>query len=134
MQLTQGLIDKTAITLAIICAIHCLLFPTFLIFFSNFTLIEYNDKLIHLWMLLIVLPISILGLTSGLINHKKPQFFFIGMFGIIILALAILINGEYSEKLLTLLGSTFVAIAHFKNYQLCRNLDCHCHNIFRIKK
>jgi len=26
-----------------------------------------------------------------------------------------------------LLGSVLIAYAHFKNYQICKNLDCACH-------
>ena len=57
---------------------------------------------------------------------------FIGIFGLLILFLAILMGenilGEYGEKGLTLLGSIIVAFSHFKNLKICKELDCDCHS------
>jgi len=36
--------------------------------------------------------------------------------------------GDFNEKVLTLMGSTIIAFSHFKNYQVCRKLDCVCHD------
>ena len=33
------------------------------------------------------------------------------------------------EKSLTLLGSLFVIYAHYKNHQICKELNCDCHNL-----
>tara|TARA_B110000003_G_scaffold160658_2_gene160735 strand:+ start:6082 stop:6504 length:423 start_codon:yes stop_codon:yes gene_type:complete len=135
MQLTQEAVDKIAISLSIICAVHCLFFPAILILISTFMSVELNNELIHLWILLIIIPFSIIGLTNGLRNHKNREFFLMGICGIVILGLAILIGAEtlteYGEKTLTLIGSIFIATAHFKNYQLCKHLNCHCHDIFQ---
>ena len=35
--------------------------------------------------------------------------------------------GELGEKLVTLIGSTIVVFAHFKNYQTCIEIECSCH-------
>ena len=138
MQLTQGTVDKIAMSTSIICAIHCLLFPTILILPSTFSSLQYNNELIHFWLLLVIVPFSIIGLITGLKNHKKNRVFFLGICGIVILSGAVLINeeiiGEHGESLFTLLGSIFVVTAHFKNYQLCRSLNCHCHDIFPGKR
>ena len=37
------------------------------------------------------------------------------------------IFGEIGEKSLTVLGSLFVIYAHYKNHQICKELDCDCH-------
>jgi hypothetical protein len=31
------------------------------------------------------------------------------------------------ETLLTIIGSMIVISAHYKNYQICQQLDCDCH-------
>ena len=134
MKLTQEATDKIAISLSMICAIHCLFLPTFLVLISSFYSIQLNNELIHLWILLIVIPFSLLGLTSGLRNHKKYSFFYLGVLGIVILVLALLLSGvilgEFDEKLFTLIGSMMLATAHYKNYRICRDLNCSCHSVF----
>jgi len=35
--------------------------------------------------------------------------------------------GENGERAVTLLGAGFIALAHIRNYKLCRNLDCNHH-------
>lgn len=134
MKLTQEATDKIAISLSMICAIHCLFLPTFLVLISSFYSIQLNNELIHLWILLIVIPFSFLGLTSGLRNHKKYSFFYLGVIAIVILILALLLSGvilgEFEEKLFTLIGSMMLATAHYKNYQICRKLNCSCHSVF----
>ena len=48
-----------------------------------------------------------------------------------LLAVAVILGesvlGEFGEKGFTLLGSVFVAFAHFRNHQICKQLDCDCH-------
>ncbi|MEC8578972.1 MAG: hypothetical protein VXY41_06150, partial [Pseudomonadota bacterium] len=35
--------------------------------------------------------------------------------------------GENGERAATLLGAGFIALAHVRNYRLCRNLNCNHH-------
>ena len=85
----------------------------------------------HKMTLLLAVPISIFALIMGYKNHKTISFLPIGILGLLILILAVLLGervlGEYGEKGLTLLGSIFVTYSHFKNHQVCINLDCSCH-------
>ena len=120
---TQKISDKFAISLSTICAIHCFFVPAFLVLFSNFESIQYDNELIHFLFLLMTVPISFFALTLGLKNHKKPSFFILGIAGLIILILALVLGegilGKLGEKLVTLIGSIIVVFAHFKNYQTC---------------
>ena len=76
-------------------------------------------------------PISIFALTLGYKNHKKISVLIFGILGLIILSLAIFLEnivGQSGEKALTLLGSIMLALSHFKNHQICKELDCSkCH-------
>ena len=120
---TQKISDKFAISLSVICAIHCFFVPVFLVLFSSFESIQYDNELIHFLFLLMTVPISFFALTLGLKNHKKSSFFILGIAGLIILILALVLGegilGELGEKLVTLIGSIIVVFAHFKNYQTC---------------
>ena len=128
---TQKISDKFAISLSVICAIHCFFVPVFLVLFSSFEYIQYDNELIHFLFLLMTVPISFFALTLGLKNHKKSSFFILGITGLIILILALVLGervlGELGEKLVTLIGSTIVVFAHFKNYQTCIEIECSCH-------
>ena len=132
MRATQKISDKFAISLSTICAIHCFFAPSFLILFSSFESIQYDNELIHSLFLLMAVPISSFALISGLINHKKFSFFLIGIVGLVVLISALILGegilGELGEKLVTLIGSIIVVFAHFKNYQTCVRIECSCHD------
>ena len=129
---TQKISDKFAISLSTICVIHCFFVPAFLVLFSSFESIQYNNELIHFLFLLMAVPISFFALILGLKNHKKSSYFLMGIAGLTILILALILGegilGELGEKLVTLIGSIIVVFAHFKNYQTCIQIECSCHD------
>ena len=76
---------------------------------------------------------NIFALYAGYKNHKSSSFIPYGILGLIILITALFLGeevlGELGEQLLTLLGASIVAFAHYKNYRLCRALECDsCHD------
>ena len=132
MRLTQEYSDKTAISLSALCLVHCLLVPSFLVFLSGYVSLSYNNELIHYAILFIAIPVSIYALITGVRNHKSFSFLYLGLIGIISLILAVTLAaqiwGEVGEKVLTTVGALIVAISHFKNYRLCREVECDdCH-------
>ena len=132
MRLTQEYSDKTAISLSALCLVHCLLVPSFLVFLSGYVSLSYNNELIHYAILLIAIPVSFYALIAGVRNHKSYSFLYLGLTGIISLILAVTLGaqmwGEVGEKVLTTVGALLVAISHFKNYRLCREVECNdCH-------
>ena len=128
---TRYLSDKLAITLSTACAIHCLMVPSFLIVTSGFFTISIHNELIHYLLISLAVPISLFGLNSGLKKHNKPSFFYIGIAGLAILVSAIFIGesmfGRFGEQILSVVGSTIVVYAHFRNYRTCKEIDCSCH-------
>tara|TARA_B100000003_G_C10863178_1_gene343886 strand:+ start:664 stop:1068 length:405 start_codon:yes stop_codon:yes gene_type:complete len=129
---TQLFTDKLAISLSAICVLHCLFMPSFLILSSWFAAFSIDNEFIHYAILTVAIPVSAFALIKGFKNHKKLSYFVYGFFGLFLLAFAVLaagITGEIGEKSLTLLGSLFVIYAHYKNHQICKELNCDCHNI-----
>ena len=124
--------DKFAAGLSIACALHCLLVPSFLIITSGALALSIDNELIHWTILFLALPISVYALITGVSNHNDYGVFLAGLAG-----LGILIASALSESLLvetaviifTLMGSTLVVYAHTKNFQLCKELDCDCHDV-----
>ncbi len=127
----QDVADKSAIGLSILCALHCLLFPVAIIFYPNYSSILPNDEVVHFSILFIIIPVSIFALLRGSQIHKNSTIFVIGLLGILTLVLALILGhnmlGEFGEKIITLIGSIIVGFAHFRNFSICRSIDCSCH-------
>jgi len=122
--------DKLAISLSTICVLHCLFMPSFLILSSWFIALSINNEIVHYSILFAAVPVSLYALIKGYSNHDKLSYFLFGIFGLSVLVFAVLtanIFGEIGEKSLTVLGSLFVICAHYKNHQICKELDCDCH-------
>jgi len=131
MSKTQLNTDKMAIGLSMACVIHCFLAPSLVIFAYGVSSFSIESELIHYAILMTAAPISIFALTIGHKNHKNIPVLISGILGLVILTLALLLEnivGEFGEKGLTLLGSIILASSHFKNHQICKELDCSkCH-------
>ena len=128
---TQLRTDKWAMTLSFVCALHCLLVPSFFILTSGFFAISLDNEFIHYSILLFAVPISCYALISGYKNHNTLKFLISGFGGLFMLVFAVMFSGilygEFGEKSITLLGSILVIYSHYKNYQTCKSIDCSCH-------
>ena len=124
---TQMTSDKLAISLSTACVIHCLFAPTIIIFAYSFLSFSVESELIHYIILGMALPISALALALGYKNHKVMSFLIIGVIGLSLLVLAVLLGEGTSEKVLTVIGSLTVGYAHLRNHQICKKLECDCH-------
>ena len=124
--------DKLAMTLSSACAIHCFFSPTFLLLTSGLFSFSFDNEFVHNLILFLAIPVSLYALISGFTNHKTIYFLTIGIFGLFVLILAVALGesflGELGEKTLTLVGSILVVYVHFKNHQVCKELDCSCHD------
>ncbi len=125
-------VDGIAISLSFLCIVHCFFTPTFLILAPSFLTLSVDNEFIHYLIILLAIPISLYALTLGYRAHDRITFLFIGIIGLSMLFTAILMGenilSEYGEKGITLFGSIIVAYSHFRNLQICKELDCDCHN------
>ena len=129
---TQQNSDKIAMTLSMICVIHCFFVPSFLILGAGYLSFAIDNEFVHKAIVLLAIPISIFALSIGYKNHKTTSFIPMAVFGLALLILAVVLGasvlGEAGEQILTLLGSISLAYAHYKNYETCKELDCACHD------
>lgn len=132
MHKPQYIADKAAITLSTVCSIHCLAAPVLLVMLPSLTAVGLGDESFHYWMLVAVIPCSVIALGLGCKKHRNMQLAVCGGIGLCLLLAAALfahdIGGEFAEKALTLLGAGMIAIAHIRNQRLCRTLSCGCHS------
>ena len=119
----RQLSDFTGMGLSIMCAVHCLLLPTLLIFLPSLVSLGLDNEMYHYWMIFLVIPISIYALSLGCRKHKKYSLLIWGFFGLSFLIFAVLgedMIGEFGEKLFTLIGATLLTLGHYFNFRLCQ--------------
>lgn len=129
MKTTQAFTDKLSIGLSLACAIHCLVLPVLLIMLPSLAALNIHDEVFHIWMVIIVIPMSLYALTLGCKQHKRYQLFLMGAIGLTLLISALVFEervGEAGEQILTVLGSGFLAVGHWFNYRLCKKNDHNC--------
>tara|TARA_Y100000758_G_scaffold244836_1_gene180848 strand:- start:63 stop:479 length:417 start_codon:yes stop_codon:yes gene_type:complete len=129
MKLTQTTADKLAIGLSLMCTVHCFATPVILALLPSLAVLQINAEQFHLWILAVVLPTSLLALNLGCKKHKRTRYMACGVVGLAFLIIAVLLGQEEAEKALTLIGSAFIALAHWFNYQQCfkkNNENCPC--------
>ena len=128
---TNPTTDKFAAGLSIACALHCLLVPSFFIVTSGALTLSIDNEFIHWAILFLAIPISTYALISGVLNHNDYGVFLLGLAGIGVLITTALSESfltETSVTIFTLLGSALVVYAHTRNFLLCKELDCDCHD------
>ncbi|WP_245219870.1 MerC domain-containing protein [Pseudoalteromonas arabiensis] len=123
----QLMMDKFAIGLSAMCAIHCLAVPVLLVLLPSTAVLGLGNEQFHFWMLVAVLPSSLLALVLGCKKHKKYRFFMFGVVGLLLLVIAAYFGagrlGEVGETALTILGSSFIILGHWLNFRSCKTID-----------
>jgi carbon starvation protein CstA len=116
--------DKTAVSISVLCALHCLFMPIAVALLPTIGALGLNDEAFHFWMVFAVVPTSAFALLMGCRQHRRWSVLSVGIAGLLLLALAVYLGhdvlGELWERALTLLGSLFVAASHIRNYRLCQ--------------
>jgi len=131
MKNMQSFSDKAAISLSLLCTLHCLALPLAVALLPSMAALSLDDEAFHLWMLLAVMPISVFALTMGCKKHRRYHIVLTGSIGLFILAMTVFLGhemlGETGEKALTLVGASIIALGHFWNYRLCNtHKNCEC--------
>ncbi|MBQ4834071.1 MerC domain-containing protein [Pseudoalteromonas sp. MMG010] len=129
MKSSQSLMDRMAIGLSLMCTVHCFATPVILAMLPNLAALQLDNEQFHLWILAAVLPTSLFALSLGCKKHKRSRYIVAGVTGLAFMIFAVLLGNEVAEKALTLIGSAFIAVAHWFNYQQCykkNKEDCPC--------
>ena len=120
--------DWFGIAASTACAMHCLLVPTLLVTGTILPASVLADEAFHQAMLWVILPTAIVAFGIGCWRHKDQWVLGLGMVGLtgIVLAVAVVhdIAGESGERIVTLLSAAILVAAHYRNYRICRSMDC----------
>ncbi|BFM18074.1 MerC domain-containing protein [Maricurvus nonylphenolicus] len=131
MKTIQAYSDKAAISLSLLCALHCLAVPLLVVYLPTLALPALTGEALHLWLLVVVIPVSAFAMFLGCKQHQRYRLgFFVGT-GLSVLFISAIFGhdwfGEMGERVLTLVGSSIIAFGHFQNFKLCQiDKDCEC--------
>jgi hypothetical protein len=133
MKTVQAITDKLAIGLSFMCAIHCLAITSLIALLPSMVALRLDNEAFHLWIIVAVIPSSIYALTLGCKQHQRYRLLIWGFIGLTLLVMALFLGekliGDSGEKILTVLGSGFVASGHWLNFRLCqaqKHTNCAC--------
>lgn len=86
----RGWLDKLAISMAAICAVHCLLAPALIVMIPIIATTFFAHENFHVWMLILVLPTSIAAVFLGCRKHRDRFVGALSAVGIILMVSAVL--------------------------------------------
>ena len=123
-------IDKVAISLSLLCAVHCVALPVALVMLPALAATALGDESFHRWMLVAALPTSLIALTMGCRRHRDMSVMAIALPGLGVLTFTAFFGhdllGETGEKIASVLGASLIALSHLRNHALCVRLHCDC--------
>ena len=124
--------DKFVMSFSIMCLIHCLFAPSLIILSYSSLALTFESELIHKAILLLTIPVSIFAISLGYKNHSNNLIIYIGIGGLTILISALLVEdniGSNAQTVLTMIGSLMVIFCHYRNYKICKKVNCECHKV-----
>ena len=119
------------IGLSAACVVHCLATPLLIVLLPSLSALPLENEALHSWLLVVVIPSSLVSLLMGCKQHQFYRVLVIGFCGLLLLMSAVLVEGfqygEILEKVLTVLGASVLAAGHYLNFRKCQSHnDCHC--------
>jgi len=84
-----SILDHLAISMAVVCAIHCLVTPVLLVVLPILATSFWVNEDFHLWMLLLVIPTTTLAVVSGCHRHKDRMVLAFAALGLCLLVTAL---------------------------------------------
>ncbi len=110
-------LDGAAELLSGLCLLHCLALPLFV---AGLPLLsQFGDGHLHLEVLIVIVPLSIVALSLGYRRHGIMNVIWIGVGGLAILFFGATVVhdnfGEMADRVVTVTGSIVLAVAHYLN-------------------
>ena len=126
-----AVLDRLSIGFSTLCLLHCLAVPVLVSVVPVFATFALADERFHLALVALVVPTSVIALCLGCRLHKSRRILICGFAGVFVLVVAAILGGQHldeiGETVLTVLGASVVALAHWFNFRACRACDCEHH-------
>lgn len=116
-------LDALALVFSGLCLVHCLALPVLIAVLPLAASSLVADERFHQWLLLGVVPTSVLALGWGWRRHRSPLVLWLGVVGMSLMSYAAFGRGlndlsVAGERWLTVIGAVLLALGHLRNYQL----------------
>lgn len=113
--------DAAGMFVSGLCLAHCLLTPV-LLALGGFGVLGalLEDRLVHLVHLVLLLPVLLLALFSfpgACRRHRRPAVMFVGFSGLLLLVVALCLEGTW-ELLASTAGAGLLVAAHWVNRRM----------------
>lgn len=126
-----AVLDRFSIGFSTLCLLHCLAVPVLVSVVPVFATFALADERFHLALVALVVPTSVIALCLGCRLHKSRRILICGFAGVFVLVVTAILGGQHlgeiGETVLTVLGASVVALAHWFNFRACRACDCEHH-------
>ena len=126
-----AVLDRFSIGFSTLCLLHCLAVPVLVSVVPVFATFALADERFHLALVALVVPTSVIALCLGCRLHKSRRILICGFAGVFVLVVAAILGGQHlgeiGETVLTVLGASVVALAHWFNFLACRACDFEHH-------
>lgn len=113
-------VEYLGISASAICLIHCMMVPVIMMFFPLFS--SHDSS--HIWFdVVMTFLISISGITfwKGYRYHGSKKALRFALVGMPLLILSLFFGHAFELSiLLSILGSSFMLLAHYFNHKLCK--------------
>lgn len=117
-------LDRIAVLLSGLCAIHCF-GGLFLLLFLSEVSDRLSDPRIHEIGLALAVLFALLGLGGGFLSHHKWRPVVIGGVGIVFMSVGLFVGHSVAEDVCTVIGVSLVACAHLMNHRVRRHSCLH---------
>lgn len=121
-------LDGAAVGLSGLCLLHCLALP--FVVGALPILLPFATGHLHVQMLFIVVPLSILAIGTGFAGHRNVRVVLGAAAGLILLTIGATVAhdslGIVADRVFSIIGAVVLAIAHFYNGLLARRHRAAC--------
>ena len=121
--ISRQLRDKIAIALSMLCVLQCLFLPFVIMALPFLDIWWLSDEFLHPFLLLVVIPLTLLTLIPAFRHHKRLQPLIIATPALILLSIGAFIPVSNLEKMLTIVGAITLATAHIRNIILNKPIN-----------
>jgi len=118
--------DTVGVGASTLCLIHCVLTPIALAFAPVLSEFLPGDTLVHRVVIVLVVAIGLFAFIPGYRKHRRWIVFLpmlAGLWAIGLGAFGDSFMGPWTEKCITILGSTLIITAHGLNRTFCKYCD-----------
>jgi hypothetical protein len=117
----SSLLDRIAIGLSGLCLLHCMAGFVLLGLFALSS--DWLDHRVHVVGLMMAMPLAAVALWRGWRRHGRLPIGLLGAAGLVVMAASLLVaHGETTEMLVSMVGVSLLAFAHWQNLKALRTV------------